>query len=148
MKQVSLSAWLLVAAALAAPGGTGSDCLADTVEHAEKQDLPPRDTESAAARMPKAMRDPTLSPSDVDRLNAPPPAKAPPPPIFARRAPRVQDTVSVQAIITVDGKRTAIVNDMSVSEGDRLGKITVLRIEADRVVFRSGDKTFSKALER
>ncbi|MDE2314047.1 MAG: hypothetical protein KGL04_07725 [Elusimicrobia bacterium] len=60
--------------------------------------------------------------------------------------PPIESTVHLMGIITVQGNAEAIVNDTPVGAGGRIGKVRILRITKDSVVFGYGNKTFVKSM--
>jgi len=100
-----------------------------------------------------AWRDPTLSRYDMERLarmnmhpsrpTAKLPKKLPP-------KPRVEDTIHLQGIVSnpEGGGNRAIVNGESVGEGAMVGKVKVLRITPQTVVFGCDKIRFSKSVNR
>jgi len=101
-------------------------------------------------------RDPTLSPADLSELRRlrleraraewlrlhPPKRKK----IKIYRPP-IESTVHLEGIVYAPGNSMAIVNNnMTLKEGDRIGKIRVIKINKNSVVFGYGNKTFVKAM--
>ncbi|MBI3554563.1 MAG: hypothetical protein HY077_18880 [Elusimicrobia bacterium] len=98
-----------------------------------------------------SLRDPMLSPSEEAILKAPPPNVDAPEaaPVARRRTPRakpIQDTVTVEAIIALEGIPSAIVNGLAVKVGDMVGKVKVVMITADRVTFSYRSLRFAKSI--
>jgi hypothetical protein len=97
-------------------------------------------------------RDPMMSPHDyflkeeaeIEAQRPRLPHHTPHPP--GPRGPRVQDRIELQAIITVGGRPTAIVNGIAVSAGQRVEKVKVLRISDEFVLFDYRGKTFRKTI--
>ncbi len=58
-----------------------------------------------------------------------------------QRAPRGGEPVRVQAILGRERARYAIVNDVLVKPGDRVGSVTIEAIHADGVLYSRGGRT-------
>jgi len=101
-------------------------------------------------------RDPTLSPADLSELRRirlerareewlrlhPPKRKK----IKIYRPP-IESTVHLEGIVYVPGNSMAIVNNnMTLKEGDHIGKIRVIKINRNSVIFGYENKTFVKAM--
>ncbi|MHB2025270.1 MAG: hypothetical protein ACYCPQ_01330 [Elusimicrobiota bacterium] len=98
-------------------------------------------------------RDPTLSPGDYDRLwelekekerKLHPVKKI----RKIRRRPPVESTVHLEGIIYSPGNAKAIVNDETVGLGGVIGRVKVIRIMPNSVVFKYKNKTFIKTISR
>jgi len=112
---------------------------------------------TAAATAAAALtRDPTLSPYDAARLAQMAEARTMSQEEVleasrktVRRKPRIEATIDLQGIITnpASGNR-AIVNGEMVGEGQLVGKVKVLKITSQKVVFSYKGKTFVKVMAK
>ncbi len=115
-----------------------------------------RSTDSAPASYAiHVARDPMLSPADFEKLRKMELEhereewlRLHPPKKIKRKIyrPPIESMVHLMGIIVVQGNAQAIVNGNPVGVGGRIGKIRILRITKDSVVFGYGNKTFVKSM--
>ncbi|MBI5629465.1 MAG: hypothetical protein HY921_01130 [Elusimicrobia bacterium] len=149
--------------AIAAPMPSLSDESAASVEQSTPTVQPNASPEGsqysapAGAQPAAPRRDPTLSPYDMLRLQQAELEKsaaqggvvrAAVKRIQAKREPPVENDISLQGIISIDGRNKAIVNGETVGEGDMVGAAKVLRITSQSVIFIHKNRRFTKTIGR
>lgn len=147
--------------ALPVPQTTAPLPMPATPETTETASVPKIHASSVPALDFLSWRDPTMSPHDkvllerweVERQRQRTELKNPAP----RKRPKsvdilkvIANTIELQGIISKPGggKNQAIVNGEAYGEGDMVGKVKVVRITQQEVVFTYKDKRFVKSLNR
>ena len=105
-----------------------------------------------------SLRDPTLSPYDIFKLQQAELEKnmkqeevheAAAPARRVRREPPIENSISLQGIIaTPDEGNKAIINGEMVSQGDMVGPVKILKITSQAVYFQYKKKKFVKTVSR